>query len=629
MKHKKIISLLSAAVIMVASSITPAFVANASEIATESIEENTSVGEDDLSDIPSEVVPAAEAEFLSQDEISIEDLGAMMRTSTVAEDDEIPELNVDEILRANVPQSTSLTENNISLAGYNLESGSSMGILTSNTQMRSAASITQQFTDFITTEDDIKLVQFSLGEGDIVNASLSCPNNENLNYDLVLASVAEDGSLNLIKASALGTYIDSNTKKTVDEGISYVHNQATVGNFAMCVLSSNGSSSSESFTLTISLDEAGSFDSNEPNESAFEATSISGLTGNGSLHVENDQDWYIANVNQGVYEVTAGNYQAEIYRAIEGNRLVKADMAGSNYVLDSQTYFIKVYSDATGEDFSFGDYTLQLVDKSVYSTMRTAYDFGDWEHAYTKLPDVIPKGQQQAYYKFSIDSEDKVYASLLISESNKGTLIEFLDNNGEGIDYGFSGSDLLPDIPVRGLVPRSNSSYSNLVVNVDGTQTNNVAYIRVTKVDPMDISGGGSPSIRTRIHSGYGSFTFSGTASNPGNSTSTVLTMNLANNSNVPPHAIVDRISTKSNISYSVGGVHHQLNPGGLGWITSAYTSAESGSFNIGTENNIEVGQLWGFRYTQTAFMNTTMSRVEMTFHWDYDIQYTNYELFK
>lgn len=620
MKHKKIISFLSAAVIMVVSSSTPVFVANASEV-TEVVTE-TSMDE-------GIVVPEAEAEFLSQDEIAIEDLASIMQTSSVAEkDEEVPELNVDEILRkdtGNMP----LTESNVNLSGYSVESGVSMGDLASESSMRSAASITQKFTDFITAEDDLKLVQFSLGEGDIVNATLNCPNNENLNYDLVLASVTEDGSLSLIKASALGTYIDPDTGKTVDEGISYVHNQATVGNFAMCVLSSNGSSSSESFTLTISLDAAGSFDSNEPNDSAFEATSISGLSGNGSLHVENDQDWYVANVNQGVYEVTAGNYQAEVYRAIEGNRLVRADKAGSNYVLDSQTYFIKVYSDATGEDFAFGNYTLQLADKSVYSTIRTAYDFGDWEHAYTKLPDVTPKGQQQAYYKFSIDAGDKVYASLLLSQSEKGTLIEFLDNNGETLDYGFSGSDLLPNLAPRGLISRSNSSFNNLVVNVDGTQTNNIAYIRVTKVDPMDISSGGSPSINTRIKSGYGTFTFSGTASNPGNSTSTVLTMNLANNSNVPPHAIVDRISTSSSISYSVGGVHHQLNPGGLGWLTSAYTSADSGSFNIGTENNVEVGQLWGFRYTQTAFKSTTMSRVKMTFHWDYDIQYTNYELFK
>ena len=60
---------------------------------------------------------------------------------------------------------------------------------------------------------------------------------------------------------------------------------------------------------------------------------------------------------------------------------------------------------------------------------------------------------------------------------------------------------MLPNLAPRGLISRSNSSFNNLVVNVDGTQTNNIAYIRVTKVDPMDISSGGSPSINTRIKS--------------------------------------------------------------------------------------------------------------------------------
>ena len=96
MKHKKIISFLSAAVIMVVSSITPAFIANASEVTEIATETETSMEEDAA---VSEVVPEAGAEFLSQNEISIEDLAAIMQASSVAEnsDEEVPELNVDEI----------------------------------------------------------------------------------------------------------------------------------------------------------------------------------------------------------------------------------------------------------------------------------------------------------------------------------------------------------------------------------------------------------------------------------------------------------------------------------------------------------------------------------------------------
>lgn len=90
-------------------------------------------------------------------------------------------------------------------------------------------------------EGDAKPVQFSLTERDIFNASLVCPDNANLDYDLALASVAVDGSLTLVSLSNLGTYIDPITGKTADEGISYIHNQATVGNFAILVMATSGS----------------------------------------------------------------------------------------------------------------------------------------------------------------------------------------------------------------------------------------------------------------------------------------------------------------------------------------------------------------------------------------------------
>lgn len=490
-------------------------------------------------------------------------------------------------------------------------------------------SITQSFTDYITSEDEMKSVSFPLAEGSILNASLSCPANSNLDYNLILASIDDDGSVTPIKMSSLGTYVDPSTGKTVDEGISYVHNQGTVGHFALFVVSSAGSSTTESFTLTVSIANPGTFDSNEPNDSAFEATRISGLSASGSLHVENDQDWYMVNLNSGLYEVTAGDYNTDVYFVAEGNRLVKLELVGSRYIINAGTYFVKVYSDKTGDNFTPGSYTLRAEDKSVYSTISTAYDFGDWEYAYSKMPAVVPTGQQTAYYKFSLAPEDKVYASLLLTSYDDGTIIMFLNDKGEAIDYGFSGSASMQDTPARGKIKYGNNGLSKLVVNIDGTQTNGVAYLQITKVNPNSISSGGTPAIHTRIKEGRGTFSFSGTASNSGNSTSSVISLNLTNNTSIPPHAVVDRIRTTSDISYSVGGVRHQINPGGIGWLTSAYTSAEDGDFEIGTQFNIEARQPWQFRYTQTALKSTKMSRVKMQIYWEYDIQFTNYELFK
>lgn len=611
MKVRKIVSILCAASILLMSSGLPV---HATELSDE-IEISTEVEES------SEADDTVGEDVVLGDIISLDDLAATQNDA--AESlmlDDMPDIPSLEVEVSDVElQSTNV-------GSYDLDSATSMGTL-SRGKTRSADSITESFTDVITEEGDVRFVQFSLEEGEIFNATLVCPNNDNLNYDLILASVADDGSLSLVSSCTLGTHIDQETGKTIDEGISYVHNQATVGNFVIIVVATTGSSSVNSFTLTISLDAAGSYDSNEPNDNPFTATRMTSLSAAGSLHVVNDQDWYVVNMNSGVYRLTAGSYQAEVYYVQDGNVMVRERKAGNNYVLDSRTYYIKVFSDASLDDFEFGDYTLELVDQSKYATMQTAFDFGDWEHAYTKLPAVIPDGQQVAYYKFTIDSEDKAYASFIISQGESGTLIEFLDNTGETQAFGFTGNPNV-NIPVTGVIQKSNSSLQYLVVNIDGDRTNSIGYIRITKVDRMDMFAGGIPSIYTRIRSGYDTFRFSGTAKNSGGSISTVLDLDLTNSSKIPPHAIVDRISTTSSISYSVGGVYHQLNPYNLGWIQARNSGATSGDFYL-SGYNVEARRLWQFRYSQTALKSTEMSRVDMKIYWDYDIQYTNYELFK
>ena len=93
---------------------------------------------------------------------------------------------------------------------YNISGGEEMGSISSN-NARSADSLTQQFTDVIAEENGFKYLLFSLEKDQIVNASMICPVNEGLNYDLFLCTFAEDGSLTPIKASNLGTYIVPDT----------------------------------------------------------------------------------------------------------------------------------------------------------------------------------------------------------------------------------------------------------------------------------------------------------------------------------------------------------------------------------------------------------------------------------
>ena len=527
------------------------------------------------------------------------------------------------------PVSVDLADSAQPITPDNIDNALSMGEVTAKS--RSTSSVTQQFTDYITDPDEQKYVQFSLGQGQIVNLTLSSPANDNLNYDLVLASVSEDGSLTAVKACDLQTYVDPDTGKTMDEGISYIHTQSDIGNYAAFVISSAGSSISESFTLTISLDIEGAYDTNEPNDSPFEATtlSLSNKTASASLHVANDQDWYAVSTTAGVYTLSVDNYNAEIYYAVEGPKMIRANKSSSgNYILGEGTYYIKVSSDGiTG--FVFGDYALTLNNISKYDTMENAFDFGDWEYSYLRSPGALPDGQLVSYYKFSIDSADKAYAELMFTdEPAVPILIEVLNSVGTTKQYGFTGNS---SIPAKGYITKSTGK-KYLAVDMNGSDLQNFGYIRLTKLDYKDYTddlGVIGPSLRKRIYSGSGTYRVSGTASNPGNSYSNVLTLDLSNRSDIPNGAIVDRIDISGSVSPSnVMGIKYMLNPGGQGWLQSSSIMLGDGSIDFEGYNQ-PVKQSWQFMYSQTALSSTKISNVEMDISWDYDVNQTNYELFQ
>ncbi len=139
------------------------------------------------------------------------------------------------------------------------------------------------------------------------------------------------------------------------------------------------------------------------------------------------------------------------------------------------------------------------------------------------------------------------------------------------------------------------------------------------------------PYLNNRIHPGSGTFSFTGIAKNSGGALSSVLTLNLTNESSIPPYAYVTNIRTNGTISPSVMGVEHYLNPGGGGWIPATSGSVENGSFRDldTTYGTINARQSWQFAYLQTALQSTTMSRVTMTMEWEYDMNKTNYETYQ
>lgn len=335
--------------------------------------------------------------------------------------------------------------------------------------------------------------------------------------------------------------MDQQTGRMVDEGISYIHSDEEIGTYAVFVVSSSGSSTTESFTLTVSVDEAGFYDGNEPNDSPFEAMAVSGNTVNASLHVVNDQDWYAVQMGEtGIYSAEAGSGTAEIYYAVTGNKMVLAPRFGLfNYHLEADlTYYVKVFSDKTQDKFTSVDYTLKLDYLTRYETMETAFDYGSWEDSGMMFPDMVSIGQQTAYFKFTIDPEDHAYANLMIDESDK-VFIGVLNSAGKLLQY---GSINMPDISDNGIITKS-SGRKYLVADMDGSSIGTVGYIIVVKADRIDLYS--DPSLDNRIEEGYNTFSFSGTAQNSGGGLSSAITLNLSNNSSILPYAYVTEIYTE------------------------------------------------------------------------------------
>lgn len=519
----------------------------------------------------------------------------------------------------------------------------SMGEINGGISTLSAFGSTYEFTDYLTSSSDQKYMTFSLSQGQIANITLQGPNDNNIDYNLILASVSSTGSLTILKQSNLGTYVDETTPETVAEGISYAHTSSTNGTYAVFVVSASGSSTTQSFDLTLSFDVAGSYDSNEPNENPFEVKTVTTDGMSGSLHVSNDQDWYALLGTGDDQMITAGDYDVNVYSVVSSNQLkmVTPNSDGSYSLDNNKYYYIKAHSTVPSNQFSYGGYSLSFEEpvadvpdvEYVYNTFETAFDLGAWEYAYLRSPSDVPAEQNEIYYRFNIDSEDKAYIySTIYNTQYSGVKITVYDNNRKELGesyYNYNG-----DGRSNGFITKS-SGWNYLTADIDGSSTNSYAYIKIERTINKNVpedAGYVIPAsliahVNKRTYTGYGTFSYSGTASNSGYAYSSFLAMDLRSNSTIPDGAIVTAIETYGTISSSVGGVTHLVTAYNSDKeYTSSYSSSSRGSFKLDASDGIEAKQIWGFRYLQTAFASTTMKSVSMKLTWEYDINQTNYE---
>lgn len=246
----------------------------------------------------------------------------------------------------------------------------------------SVNSITQEVTDIIDTEGGWKYLLITLAPGQILQATLAGPGNNDINYDLFLYT-CNDGALDtLVSASTLTTYMNDyggNSIKSVEDGVSYINTGNANQEYALIVSATTGYSSTETFALTISIDEEGCYDAAEPNDSPFDAVSISTGTKvvKGNLNVSNDQDWFEWNVPSAIsgfsLSLSNSDYTAEVYYASGSSMvLVKPDGNGF-YGYNSNYCYIRVYN--LNKNFASTDYTLTIQPRGkTAATIYTTFD---------------------------------------------------------------------------------------------------------------------------------------------------------------------------------------------------------------------------------------------------------------
>lgn len=227
--------------------------------------------------------------------------------------------------------------------------------------------VTQSFEGVVEQEGTFTYMLLSLAPGQIIQATLAGPNNASIDYDLLLYTYNSDnGTLGTCVAeSTLNTYINSSTGKSVEDAIAFINTGNASQDYALLVFAARGCSSTETFKLTVSLDNFENFDAGEPNDNPFSAVKIpdGAVVSNCNLNVANDQDWYVWNASSSfaymMPSLSNGNYTVEVYQADgQSMKWVKMDEATGLYKVSPGKYYIRVYN--TNDNFVSTAYTLSV-----------------------------------------------------------------------------------------------------------------------------------------------------------------------------------------------------------------------------------------------------------------------------
>lgn len=249
------------------------------------------------------------------------------------------------------------------------------------------------------------------------------------------------------------------------------------------------------------------------------------------------------------------------------------------------------------------------------NTFGTAYPIGYWQYHGSTICR-LKADQTVAYFSFTANTNDRVYSSITLAQELLNT----------GVSVQIFNSSQLPITPVNSAIVNPTSITPFIFANATSTASSQTFYIKVTRgtfVGDMYFP----VSINNRIYSANGTFNFTGTASNAGNPNiltnpsgvdSSVIYMDLTNNTTIPNGAIVKSITTTGTLNPSnLGGITHKiLSAENNIW----YTATVAGIFGLTTSNNLKVAKKWSFKYNFKAKSSSKMSNVKATITYEYDL---------
>ncbi|MCG3675287.1 hypothetical protein L5F46_10940 [Aliarcobacter butzleri] len=257
-------------------------------------------------------------------------------------------------------------------------------------------------------------------------------------------------------------------------------------------------------------------------------------------------------------------------------------------------------------------------------SFNTAHSIGYWEYHSSTVAklEVTEKNQTDSYFSFRVNKGDRVYVRISLGQEylNSGVNLQIFDSN----------RDKKTNINSTIINPNTNSQF--IFDNIDGESASQTFYIKVNKGSYTgDIVF--SVSVNKRIYSNIATFDFTGTASNPGNPNflnnpsgvdSSVISMNLTNNTTIPTGAIVKSITTAGNISSGKGALIYKISSNQNSSIW--YQSSTALDYNISLNDKLEVKKIWSFKYNQKSAGASNMSKVKATINYEYDITKNNFK---